>query len=368
MPSILSERVAALVKAASAVVGRLDLQAVLENTVVLARDLTGARYAALGVIGSHGTLVDFLHVGVGEDQASSIGAPPSGKGVLGTLIHRAETIRVDDVHTHPDFAGYPHHHPEMTSFLGVPVRAGERIFGNLYLADKPGGFTEDDEVLVEALAAIAGGAVATARLHQRLTRLALVEDRERIARDLHDAVIQDLFAVGLELQGLSLTVDDPRVATKLADAVERLDEAIGSLRSFIFDLRSLANALLDPARTITDLVTRLVRPAGMTAEVSVADLGEVSPARFHDLLQMVREATSNAARHAGTDRVEVHVRREDDLLVAEVVDQGRGFDPETVERGMGLDNLWERAQEIGGEVRIDSRPGAGTRVTVRLPA
>ena len=225
--------------------------------------------------------------------------------MLGTLINRSETIRIDDVHTHPDFAGYPNHHPQMTSFLGVPVRAGDQVFGNLYLADKPGGFSEDDEVLVEALAAIAGGAVATARLHQRLTRLALVEDRERIARDLHDAVIQDLFAVGLELQGLSLTVEDTRIANKLADAVERLDEAIGSLRTFIFDLRSLADALLDPARTITDLVTRLVRPAQMTADVTVGDLGEVSPARFHDLLQMLREAASNAARHAETDRVEV---------------------------------------------------------------
>ena len=288
--------------------------------------------------------------------------------MLGTLINRSETIRIDDVHTHPDFAGYPNHHPQMTSFLGVPVRAGDQVFGNLYLADKPGGFSEDDEVLVEALAAIAGGAVATARLHQRLTRLALVEDRERIARDLHDAVIQDLFAVGLELQGLSLTVEDTRIANKLADAVERLDEAIGSLRTFIFDLRSLADALLDPARTITDLVTRLVRPAQMTADVTVGDLGEVSPARFHDLLQMLREAASNAARHAETDRVEVDDRREGDFLVAEVVDRGQGFDPETVERGMGLDNLWERASEIGGEVRIDSSPGAGTRVTIRVPA
>ncbi len=368
MAPILSERVAALVKAAAAVVGRLDLRAVLEHTVVLARDLTGAQYAALGVIGDHGALVDFLYVGVDDDRARAIGTPPVGKGVLGALMHRGETVRVDDIHAHPEFAGYPRHHPEMSSFLGVPVRAGDHVFGNLYLADKPGGFTEEDQVLVEALAAIAGGAVSTARLHRQLTRLALVEDRERIARDLHDAVIQDLFAVGLELQGLSLTVEDPTIAAKLADAVERLDETIGSLRSFIFDLRTLANALLDPSRTIKDLVNRLVQPADMTAEVSVADLGEVSPSRFDDLVQMIREAVSNAVRHADADRIEVSVRRDGDQIVAEVVDHGRGFDPATVERGMGLDNLWARASEIGGEARVDSSPGAGTRVTIRVPA
>ena len=125
----------------------------------------------------------------------------------------------------------------MTTFLGVPVRAGDSVFGNLYLTEKAGGFTQDDEQLVEALAAIAGSAIASLRLQQKLRRLAVVEDRERIARDLHDAIIQDLFAVGLVLQGLASRMDEPHDRHDMEEAVERLDSAITELRRFIFDLK-----------------------------------------------------------------------------------------------------------------------------------
>lgn len=361
---------AQLVQAAVAVAGQPDLEAVLRTTVRTAREVVGARYAALGVIGEQsGGLVDFLYEGIDEEQAALIGDLPTGKGVLGTLIREARSIRLQRLSEHPDSAGFPAHHPPMETFLGVPIRAGERVFGNLYLTEKEGGFDETDQVLVESLAAIAGAAVATARMRARFTRLALVEDRERIARDLHDAVIQDLFAVGLTLQGISLATDDPTLAAKLQAVVDRLDTAIGSLRSFIFDLRALAGAHTDPARAIRQLLSRLARPHEDVA-VDVHVTGEIGPLPsevLEDAVHIVREATSNALRHAAARRIDVRLERVDGRLLLVIRDDGGGFDPQAVSRGMGLDNMRSRAERIGGEVTIESAPGAGTKVTALLP-
>jgi signal transduction histidine kinase len=260
----------------------------------------------------------------------------------------------------------------MSAFLGVPVRSGEQVFGNLYLTEKPNGFTEEDELLVEALAIIAGSGISNVRTHQRLRRLAVVDDRARIARDLHDAIIQDIFAVGLLLQGMALRTESERERHDLDDAVQRLDEAIASLRKFIFDLRpSTWNE-----RSLTSDITRLVRHLSDPYETEVTvNIGPEVEAGGHqvpgdiidDVIQMVREATSNALRHSKADQVQVSIGRSGGFLHIEVKDGGQGFDVGGTPGGMGLSNIRWRAERSGGETTIWSRPGEGTTVKVILP-
>lgn len=366
MQRVSSEQFVALVEAAAEVAGQPDLRAVLTTTVTLARETTGAAYAALGVIGEHGALVDFVHAGLEPARAAAIGHLPVGKGVLGTLIRDPRPIRLDRISDHPDSVGFPPHHPPMETFLGVPIRTRGRVFGNLYLSDKPGGFSDEDERLVEALAAVAGGAVASARLHDKVTRLALVEDRERIARDLHDAVIQDLFAVGLTLQAMSLSTEDSTAALRLSEAVDRIDQSIGSLRTFIFDLRSLSDVRSNPERALRRTVERIVAPHGIPASVEVTAIEGFTAERIDDALHIVREAVSNAVRHGRPGRISVTVRGDDTALRVVVEDDGIGFDIESAGRGMGLDNMASRARRTGGEVVVESSAGVGTTVSALL--
>ncbi len=361
------ERLKALVEGAASVAGQTDLQAVLANTVDTAMEITGARYGALGVLGDHGSLVDFVYRGLTPAEARAIGELPKGRGVLGLIARAGETIRLDDLEQHPDAVGYPPHHPEMHTFLGVPIRAGNELFGNLYLTNKPSGFTAEDEALVEALALIVGAAVRTVRLQTRLRTLAVAEDRERIAMDLHDAIIQDLFAVGLSLQAQTLKVADPEVREALEANVASLDEAIAALRRFIFELPT--EAPTDIRSDLREVITALTGPYDdVSVEVSyTGDLDALTPTVCKDVRQFVSEAVSNALRHSGSDRITVRVDGRPDRLVIEVTDHGSGFDPETAVWGLGLANLQSRAHRAGGTLDIDSEPGKGTTLRASLP-
>jgi signal transduction histidine kinase len=352
-----------LVEASAAVAGQIELRAVLRTTVEMACETTNARYGAIGVLGEHGTLVDFLYHGMTKETAAAIGHPPVGKGVLGALIEDPHPIRLARLTDHPSSAGFPDNHPPMQSFLGVPVRAGDKVFGNLYLSEKPGGFDEADEQLVVALAGVAGGAVKAARLHERITRATVAEDRERIARDLHDAVIQDLFAVGLGLQGLSMSLDNPDTARRIDDAVDRIDHAISSLRSFIFDMRHFETTVADPPRTIARLVQRLTASRDVDVTVAVDALAKCSPRQLDDALGVIREAVSNAVRHSGAQHIGVTARDTDGEIEIVISDDGNGFDEASATQGLGLGNMRARAQHRAGEITVESAPGVGTTIT-----
>lgn len=357
-----------MIEAAAAVAGQVELRSVLRTTVQMALETTNARYGAIGVLGEHGTLVDFIYEGMTPAQANAIGPPPIGKGVLGALIDHPEPVMLARISDHPSSAGFPANHPPMETFLGVPVRAGEHVFGNLYLTEKPGGFTTDDEAVVVALAAVAGAAVSAARLHDRLTRVALAEDRERIARDLHDSVIQDLFATGLGLQGLAMSIEDEGQSQRLDDAVDRIDQAIAALRTFIFDIRSFGSTLADPKRTIGRMVHRLVGDRPIEVVLDVDQLVSCSPGLLDDVMAVIRESVSNAVRHSNASSVTVTAKVVDEGVVLVIHDDGDGFEQMTVDRGMGLDNLAARANSRAGELQIESAQGNGTKVTVRLPS
>lgn len=360
-----SNRFTSLVEAAAAVVGAVDLRELLRTAVGIAMETTGAKYAALGVRGEYGTLSEFVNAGIDPAEAARIGHLPIGRGVLGTLIRHPQTIRLDHISSHPDYVGFPEHHPPMDSFLGVPIRAGDEVFGNFYLTEKPGGFSDDDETMVEALAAIVGAAIVAARLNERLRRLAMVEDRERIARDLHDAVIQELFAVGLGLQALTISLDDPRVVDRLDTAIAGIDAAIDSLRSFIFDLKALSKTVVDPAQMVGRMVKRLTANSAITTAITVDDVDPTRAEVLDDALQVIRETVSNAVRHSGATRIEVELGTIADRMRLVVRDNGSGFDPAQVRPGMGLSNLRTRVERRGGTVEIAGHDG--TTVTATFP-
>jgi GAF domain-containing protein len=238
----------ALLGAVLAIGVDLDLEAVLSRVIRTAVDLVGARYGALGVVDDDGTrLVQFVTVGIGPDERAAAGDPPTGHGVLGTLIADAEPLRVADISRHPDAVGFPPGHPTMTTFLGVPIFIRGDVFGTLYLADKGPGpvggvaeFSEADEQLVTGLASAAAVAIDNARLHARVREVDLVGDRERIARELHDTVIQRLFATGLSLQAAVRLVDRPEAVERIERTIDDLDETVRQIRYAIFGLQESA--------------------------------------------------------------------------------------------------------------------------------
>lgn len=359
--------VAGLVNAAASIVAQTELPDVLKQVAETARQLTGARYAALGVIGDYGSLTEFIHVGLDRKTADEIGALPTGKGVLGLLIREGETIRLDEIAAHPDSFGFPANHPPMHSFLGVPVQVGSRIFGNIYLTEKEGGFTDHDETTVQALAIVAGAAVGTSRLRQRLDTLALTDERERIARNVHDSVVQDLFAVGLSLQALASKTEEEAFANELEGIADRVDAAIGSLRALILDLRSD-----DTSKTlrqiIEEITEELAGPFGTPVQVEVNHAGFLPSGRLlEDILAIAQEGTANALKHARASLVLLKVDQIGSNVMVSVVDDGIGFDPATERSGMGLANIEARVRNRGGTVDMTTAPDGGTILEAVIP-
>jgi signal transduction histidine kinase len=361
------KRLSNLIEAVASLVSMTDLETLLRRLVQTACDTTGARYAALGVVGEHRTLIEFVHEGIDPETVAMIGHLPRGHGVLGTLIRDKSTLLLDRLSDHPDSVGFPEHHPPMDRFLGVPVGTGEMTVGNLYLTEKDGGFDQDDLLIVEALAAIAAVAVETTRLRARLEDMAVLEDRQRIGRDLHDSIIQDLFGTGLQLQGLTSGAIDQPTRNGLNEAVSRIDETIDALREIVVDLdRPVKIGTFGDS--VRAQLTRLAAPYQVAVGVSVEPVDLELPDHAVDSVQpMITEAVSNALRHSGSPVIDVRLEKLGDRLVISVVDQGSGFDPEQVEAGMGLKNMGQRASAMGGHVDIRSVGGVGTVVEVLVP-
>ncbi|MEX0754910.1 MAG: GAF domain-containing sensor histidine kinase [Actinomycetota bacterium] len=368
-----------LIEAGMELASELSLDTVLRRIVELAVDLTDARYGALGVLTADGRRIEeFVTVGVSPEQRAAIGDPPTGHGLLGALITDAEPLRIPDITTDPRSVGFPANHPPMHSLLGAPVTGRGRVFGNIYLTEKRdrSAFDEEDERVLVVLATQAAVAVENARLldeadrtARELRRLEMLEERERIAKELHDGVIQSLFAVGMRLQGLAAASSDAGEAGRLEEMVDQIDRSIRDLRNYIFGLRPgiLADRQLDQA------LTELVK--GLRSRSDVVVVVEVEPAVAADLaplaadvVQLTRETLSNVERHATASTCRVSLRRQGvDHAVLEIDDDGAGFDPALPPTGMGLANLRERVAALGGTIEIESIPGEGTTVRMTLP-
>ncbi len=530
------DRVHALLEAVVAVGSQLDLEVVLRQIVEAATGLVNARYGALGVVGDGGGLAEFIPVGLTEAEIAGIHHWPEGRGLLGELITNPRPLRLADIAGHPNSFGFPDGHPPMQSFLGVPVRIRDEVYGNLYLTEKENGdqFDDEDEAVVVALAAAAGVAIENARLYEEgrrrqrwlqasaevtrrllsgtppnevvelvtqqvlemsgadLATLALPEgerrelvirhaagedaaetlglllpqtslsaevlangepvtvedfsqdervalvarermqlgpavifplgargnvsgvltvgrrpgamplthaatemvgsfaaqagvalelaharrdaeqvtvlqDRERIARDLHDLVIQRLYATGMSLQGALPLIARPEVADRVTRAVDALDDTIGEIRSAIFALQS-RHDLKQPALTerILDVLQEMTGPLGFAPSLSLSTAldNQMPPEVGDQALYVLREALSNAARHADASRVDVRVQAGSDLVVV-VSDDGVGLGNST--RRSGLANLAERAGQLGGTLQVGPAGDRGTELRWQVP-
>jgi signal transduction histidine kinase len=353
----------------------LDLPAMLRRIVEAAVELVDARYGALGVLDESRTrLAQFITVGIDEDEHAAIGSLPEGLGILGLLIVDAKPLRLPDLGEHSERFGFPHHHPPMRSFLGVPIRVRDEVFGNLYLTDKASAevFTDVDEELVVSLAAAAGVAIENTRLHARIQDLALVSDRERIARDLHDSIVQRLFATGLSLQGAAgLVRGDPDTAERRINAaVDDLDLVVKHIRSAIFALGPPVGRSAEGLRQrVLDLVSE---SAGMLGfEPTVLFEGPVDALTPEpvatELLATLREALTNVARHAQAGRIDVVLSCDGGELVLRVADDGVGPPAPDEPRGHGLDNMATRADKFGGSFAIEPSSPRGTAIAWRVP-
>jgi signal transduction histidine kinase len=530
-----------LLEAGLALSSERSLPAILQRIVELATQLTGARYGAIGVLGPNGGISQFIYTGITPEQRAAIGPLPVGKGILGALIEDARPLRLRDLRSDPRSAGFPPNHPPMRSFLGAPVTARGRVFGNIYLTEKQGAdeFDAEDERALVVLAAQAGVAVENANLYQELEvrvrrldalhdisaaivqgeepdevvglvarharallradlaslavpshdrrqltvltadgaeaesiigevfptegsvsgdaitsgrlvalqdaavddrvaqpivrsgrfgpalfvplsargepfgtlllarrrgrepfeegevhlaelfagqaagvleqarlqrqvhRLETLEERERIARELHDGTVQALFTVGLGLQGTASLVAEPEAARRIQGAVEELDRVIRDLRNYIFGLEPgvLAQRPLDQA--LEELVEEFQDRSGV---VAIAEIDPGAAAALTqdaaEVVQLVREALSNVSRHAeaATCRVSLHRDPDADVVRLEIDDDGRGFDPAAAKgTGRGLGNLRARTARLGGRTEIEGVPGEGTTVRIAIP-
>jgi signal transduction histidine kinase len=368
-----------LIDAGMTLASELGLDAVLLRIVELAVELTDARYGALGVLTPDGrAILEFITVGITPEERAALGDPPTGHGLLGALIRDARPLRIPNISEDGRSVGFPPNHPPMTSLLGAPITGRGQVFGNVYLTDKQSAdvFDEEDERVLLVLATQAAIAVENARLYEEterrgreLQRLQVLEDRERIAKELHDGVIQSLFAVGMHLQALAGSSTDETTARKLDTSVEDIDHAIRDLRNYIFGLRPgiLADRQLDDA--IRDLCAEFEARSGVVTAVEIDGhaASELSSSAG-DVIQIVREALSNVERHAAATTCRVTLREaEGSRIELTIDDDGKGF-TEQPTSGMGLTNLRARVDALGGTIEIRSAAGEGTTVVALLAA
>ena len=354
----------------------LSVPVLLRHFVQEACSITGARYGALGVLNDErDAIAELISVGISDEEAQAIGHLPTGAGLLGLLVTDPKPLRLANIADHPDSVGFPAGHPRMRSFLGVPVTAHDEVYGNLYLADKIGWseFTEDDEALVSSFAHAAAIAIENARLHERVQEIAVLEDRDRIARDLHDSVIQRLFAIGLSLQGLAKPPLDPPTIERIQHAIRDLDDTIRQVRSSIFELASTSSPNPGLRASVLALVRELRPVVGFDVSVSFdgpVDTSIPEPIAEH-LLFTIREALTNVGRHARASRASVRLQTDTESVTLEIVDNGRGLAAATGEgtpgAGLGLSNLRRRAEKLGGELEIGMPDGGGTSILWRVP-
>jgi signal transduction histidine kinase len=386
-----------LLTAALELTAEHDLDHILEQTVQRAAEVARARFAALGVYGAEGRIERFVHVGIDAEMVARIGHHPQGRGLLGDVIVADGPIRLADLRADPRSVGFPAHHPDMRSFLGVPVRLANRRFGNLYLTEKQGWreFDAEDERLVVTLAAFAAAAIEAAllldterrlrtaheRAHAQSEMLGRVIDaqeaeRARVARDLHDQIGQSLTSVLLGLRLVDGTLargapdlDDARAHT--AEVRALVAQALDEVRRLAFDLRPTVLDDVGLVAALRRLARGYTERSGMPVEVGLVGLDDdtrLPPEIETVVYRVVQEALTNVARHAAASRSDVELAVSGHRVRATVADDGVGFTvDDDVLGSLGLAGMRERASLAGGRLDVVSGPGEGTTVLLEVP-
>jgi len=351
---------------------------VLQLIVDRVRPLVGARYAALAIVDDHGRITRFIYSGIDDATRRAIGPLPEGHGMFALIIRENRSYRVPDINVDPRRYGFPPNHPPMSSFLGVPITYGEETIGRLYLTNKVGSpeFSADDQRLVEIFALHAGIAMTNARLLERSRLLAVAQERDRISKDLHDGIIQNLYAVGLSLEGVAdlLEAEGHAAGPSVDHAIDAIHLAIADIRNFIVGLRPRVVDGIDLASGLTSIIDDLRphTPIAIALDVD-GSVDDPDPEVTSHLLAIAGEALSNVVRHSRATTAHITVRRpSDDLagLMLTIDDDGIGFDADAVARHghQGLSNMRERAAAIGGILSWEPRDGGGISVIVRAPS
>jgi signal transduction histidine kinase len=387
MPERLHPALKAVSDAVLAVAAHRSVDQVLQQLVHSARELVDARYAALGIPDGEGGFRSFIVSGMSDELIAAMGPLPRTHGMLGAMLEGAEPFRTGDIHSDPRFRGWwPARHPDMHSFLGVPIVAGDEVIGAFYLTEKqrtaegpaaptvPAAptFTPADEELIELLAAHAAIAITNARLNERSRELSVLSERNRLALELHDVVSQKLFSLVLSAEAASTLLEsDPASArAQVARLGELAREAQAELRSLILGLRPAELERDGLPGALRKEIEMLSRIHGVSIELHGDGVLRGPADRDLAVLRIADEALHNALRHAGASAIAVRLSDEDGRLRLEVVDDGRGFEPTRAElrsKHLGLTSMEERARELGGRLEIRSAPGTGTTISLEVP-
>lgn len=368
-----SDQLEALSAAALSLTADLDLESVLQKVVDLSRRVIGARYGALAVLAPTGVIDQFLTSGIDPALRARLGPTPQGHGLLGVVIAERRVLRLDELSADPSSVGFPPEHPAMHALLAVPIVYDGEVIGSLYLAEGEGGRTFDvgDEGVLQRFAAQAAIAIANARLYAAAQRISVVEERQRIAMDLHDGVIQSIYGVSLAIEGcLDRLASEPEaVRSELDGVIVRLDRVIADVRHYVSDLRQ--ELLQDEGfvHLVQNLVDSVAGPELQARLLARGEFGDLPRQMRWDLWHLAHEALSNATRHAHARHIDVHLTRDGGRVRLAVQDDGTGFDPGSaeLEGHHGLGNMRRRAAVLRGQFTVLSTPERGSTVLVDVP-
>ncbi len=377
-----TEQLRALHEAALALTTELNISAVLQKVVDLARELANARYGALGVLSEDGVIEQFITSGLEPSERERMGTPPVGKGILGILANEGKSVRVSDIETHPRSSGFPPNHPSMKTFMGVPINSKGKVIGNLYLVDKrsPGSpdgvpleFNDRDQQILEMFATQAAIAIENAQLYRQTQQLAVFEERERFGMDLHDGIIQSIYAVGLMLEDTQHRIESvvPDAEHGISRAIHGLNEVIRDIRNYILDLRPQRFQGRDLSAGVEELVRDLRANSFLDVQfvANGFDQSGISPEHTVEILHVVQEALTNIRKHARATTVKISLDRDGEALSVVIEDNGVGLDLEAADHslGNGLHNMRERAKNLAGNIDFHANPDGGTTIQLHIP-
>ena len=378
-----SAQLEALHEAGLALTTELDLHSLLQKIVDISCKLVNAKYGALGVLRDDGKGIEqFITSGLSPADHKKIGSLPLGLGLLGSIMHQGESVLVPSIAEHNDAVGFPAHHPPMQSLLGVPITSKGELIGDIYMTDKIGegdakvAFTLQDQQILEMFATQAAIAIENAKLYRQTEQLAILQERERFSMDLHDGLIQSIYASGLSLEAAQQLVSEtvPEASESIQEAIRGLNETIRDVRNYILGLRPQRFQGKDLLDGLEEMKRDLRANSFLEIRTKpiLDDFSELHPEHTTEILHMVQEILSNVRKHARATRVDFDVALFDDEVHLSVEDDGIGFmlskdGPNFSQNGHGLHNIQERAKALGGEIVIDSKPNQGSRITICVP-